>query len=285
MYTVLVRMHRPHVLTQAQDEVHLFDSFATDKPFVIFRTISSTPTSEWLSWCAVLWSTSVGLTIPPRSDYHNSLLNHLVTTVLGVHPCAYEQWVTEEHDDTEDDYTYSYSDDGYPTDMGRRFGPFVAGSLPANPIRELRLNEMPVDLPMDMPSDLPPLPEGVMLDSVPDFYRAKLQDDNQMYYDDMFDPQQPPVDLLDDDDFVIEEISLWDSLRDASAWGVMLFLVLVAACVLVWTAFISTCCSMRYGAHMVSLWRLRNRFYTPTTSQQHGGAAAVCGERSDRGGP
>lgn len=150
--------------------------------------------------------------------------------MLGVHPCAYEQWVTEDDHDV-DNYVYSYTDDSYPIDMGRRFGPFVAGSLPINPIRELHVSQ-------PMPSDMPPMHDTEMMDR----YHAMVSTNH--FYDEMY--EQPMDLLLEEDDFVIDEISLWDTLRDTSAWGVMLFLVLVAACLLVWAAFISTCCSMRY---------------------------------------
>lgn len=48
------------------------------------------------------------------------------------------------------------------------------------------------------------------------------------------------------DGLVVQEVGFWDSLRGVSAWGVMLFLVLVAACLLVWVSFISSCFAMRY---------------------------------------
>lgn len=181
-----------------------------------------------------------------RPDYHTTLLNHLMTTMLGVHPCAYEQWIVDEEDDIEDDYAYSYAD-GYPNNhLGRRFGPFVAGSLPITPVRELNVDALLLDAPIDMPSDLPPLPETSLA-----FHSTDLSKYFYGYDEDLnplFDPQR---DGLLEGDFVIDEISMWDSLRDASAWGVMLFLVLVSACLLVWAAFINACCSMRYAGDCV----------------------------------
>ncbi len=57
-------------------------------------------------------------------------------------------------------------------------------------------------------------------------------------------PRQLDAGLVDG--LVVEEVGFWDSLRGVSAWGVMLFLVLVAACLLVWASFISSCFAMRY---------------------------------------
>lgn len=55
--------------------------------------------------------------------------------MLGVHPCSYETWVHEVVLDEDDEYAYGdnlalYSSEYSYDTLGRRFGPFVAGSLP-----------------------------------------------------------------------------------------------------------------------------------------------------------
>ncbi len=55
--------------------------------------------------------------------------------MLGVHPCSYETWVQEVVIEDEDEYAYGdnlalYSSEYSYDTLGRRFGPFVAGSLP-----------------------------------------------------------------------------------------------------------------------------------------------------------